>query len=362
MARFGGGREAGRETGRETGVLVPGSATATLPSVGERLLTWFYQCAVNVDESNDPANMRIFLTGASGYLGSVLAEHLARRPEVERITGVGLSRPTRTIPAKMEFKRLDIRAPELKQAMAGHDVVVHTACVVLWPARMPMAERDDINLNGVRCVAEAARDHQVRRFVHASSMAVYDPLLARGKSDVNEDFPLGKGDSPYYYWNAKATAERTLGEILGSSGITLTGFRPIYIIGPRNRRVVESYRHNAVCFLGQNPRRQFIHEDDVASAFVQAALNDLPGWFNVVPDDYMHMNEVWQLVGRRFVPTVPCRLAEFITWVKWRYFGSPIHPSWVADMLVDFTGSNARLKAHGWRPQYGSREALLAAL
>jgi hypothetical protein len=31
-------------------------------------------------------------------------------------------------------------------------------------------------------------------------------------------------------------------------------------------------------------------------------------------------------------------------------------------MLVDFTGSNSRLKSTGWRPRYGSAEALRTAL
>ncbi|MBU6410191.1 MAG: NAD-dependent epimerase/dehydratase family protein, partial [Verrucomicrobia bacterium] len=225
--------------------------------------------------------MRIFLTGASGYLGSLLAERLMDLPEVEGLTGVALTEPGESWPARAKFIQMDIRSPQLPALMAGHDVIVHTACIVLWPAKMSAAERDDINLNGARNVAQAARAGNARRFVHASSMAVYDPMLARGKTGVTEDFPLGKGDSPFYYWNAKAEAERILAEILGSSTI-LTFLRPIYIIGPRNRAVVQSYRENAINFLGRNPRRQFVHEEDVAAAFVQAVRTDMPGAFNVV--------------------------------------------------------------------------------
>jgi nucleoside-diphosphate-sugar epimerase len=306
--------------------------------------------------------MRIFLTGASGYLGSILAEHLARLPEVEAITGIALSKPKTAPPAKMTFKRMDIRSPDLPKIMAGHDAVVHTACVVLWPASMPVKERDDINLNGVRHVAQAALANEVRRFIHTSSMAVYDPGLARGKTDVTEDFPLGKGDSPFYYWNGKATAEQTLSAMLHGSGILLTLFRPIYIIGPRNQPVVKSYRQNAVNFPGCDPRRQFVHEEDVVAAFVQALRSEMPGPYNVTPDDFVRASEVWQIVGARSVRTVPLGLARMVTWLRWRWLGSPIHPSWVSDMLVDFTGSNARLKSAGWRPRYNSSEALRSAL
>jgi UDP-glucose 4-epimerase len=306
-------------------------------------------------------SIRVFLTGASGYVGSLLAEQLSRQPEVEQVTGIALTEPRAPLPPKVKFRKLDIRSPEITEMMAGHDVVVHTACVVFWPARMPASERDDINLNGVRNVARAALANKVRRFVHASSMAAYDPLLARGKTDVTEDFPIGKGDSPFYYWNAKACAERLLTEMIGSS-MTLTFLRPIYIIGPRNQAVVESYRQNAVHFLGRNPRRQLVHEEDVAAAFVQAALTDMPGAYNVAADDCVRLSDVWQAVGKKFVPTVPLPAAQLLTWMKWRFLGSPVHASWVRDMLVDFTGSNARLKSTGWKPRFNSAEALRSAV
>lgn len=304
--------------------------------------------------------MRVFLTGASGYLGSLLVERLAELPEVQSITGIALSEPKASWPAKAKFIQMDIRSPDIAAAMAGHDVVVHTACIVLWPARMPEKERDDINYNGVRNVAKAALANKVRRFVHASSMAAYDPVLIRGKTEVAEDFPVGRGDSKFYYWNAKAEAERILTETLGNTTI-LTFLRPIYIIGPRNRPNVESYRENAINFLGYNPKRQFIHEDDVTAAFLQAVRTDMPGAYNLVPDDYMQLGDVWKIVGKKFVPTVPLWLARLITAIRWRYFQSPIHPCWVEDMLFDYTASNKKLKGTGWKPRYGSVEALRSA-
>src|SRR5438477_1352888 len=134
--------------------------------------------------------------------------------------------------------------------MAGHDVVIHTACVVLWPAKMSASVRDDINLNGVRNVAEAALTNKVPRFIQTSSMAAYDPHLARGKTAVSEDFPLGKYDRYFYYWSAKSAAEQTLNAVLKSSVTELTILRPIYIIGPRNLATLDGLRKNAVNFPG----------------------------------------------------------------------------------------------------------------
>lgn len=307
-------------------------------------------------------SLRVFLTGASGYLGGVLAAHLERDPHVAGVTGIGLNPPAVPLPPKTRFTAMDVRSPALAAAVAGHDALIHTAAVVLWSARTPASERDDINLNGTRNVARAAREAGVRRFLHASSMAVYDPHLARGRSDVTEDFPKGGSDEFLYYWTAKARAEAVVGEVLAGAATVTTYLRPIYIIGPRNQATVCGLRENAVNLAGHNPRRQFIHEDDVAAAFLLALHRDLPGPYNVTPDDFLRMRDVWRIVGRRWVPTLPRWLALRITAFRWRCLGSPVHPSWVADMLVDFTGSNARLRAAGWRPAYTSEQALRSAL
>ncbi|HZV82035.1 MAG TPA: NAD(P)-dependent oxidoreductase, partial [Geobacteraceae bacterium] len=141
--------------------------------------------------------MRLFLTGVSGYLGTVLATHLMSLPAVDTITGIDLVPPPIPLPATVRFIRMDTRSSELPALMAGHDAVIHTAFVVLWPARMPVTVRDDINLNGVRNVAQAAVAAHIPRFIQASSMAAYDPEQAPGREALTEAFPLSQGDSPF---------------------------------------------------------------------------------------------------------------------------------------------------------------------
>ncbi len=306
--------------------------------------------------------MRVFLTGISGYLGGVLAQYFSTLPEIDGITGIDVVRPNAPLPGKVKFVQLDIRSPEVASVMAGHDVVVHTAFVVTWRVKMSAKERDDININGAHNVAWAAVANKVRRFVYSSSDAAYDQYSLRGQSNVTEDFPLGKGDFSSYYCNAKAAIERMLVETVSPAGIVLTMFRPGYIMGPRNATTIESLRSNGVKLLGHDPRSQYIHEDDVASAFAQAVLNDMPGAYNLDPDDCLRLSEVQRIIGVKSAPTVPVWLAHLFMNVSWRYFGSKTHPSWLDVMLVDFALGNAKLKAAGWTPRYGSAETLKSAL
>jgi hypothetical protein len=69
------------------------------------------------------------------------------------------------------------------------------------------------------------------------------------------------------------------------------------------------------------------------------------------------------LLTKLMAVTVPLGVARLFMTVAWRYFGSPTHPTWLLnDLLDDFTVSNARLRATGWMPRYRSEAALRAAL
>jgi UDP-glucose 4-epimerase len=306
--------------------------------------------------------LKVFVTGAGGYLGNVLVAHLAGMPEVERVTGVIYNTlPPVPLSPKVNLVKLDIRSPELASVMAGHEVVVHTAFLVQWTSRMPATVRDDINLRGTRNLAQAAVESRAQKFIYASSISAYDPVLVQGTDDVKEEFPTGKGDSSMYYWNNKAIAEKILTGILEPSGTMLTLLRLSYIIGPRNRVTVAGFRKNAANFPGRDPRAQFVHEEDVAEAFGQAVRIEMPGAFNAVPDGNIRLSEVYKIIGAKPI-LAPLWLAHLVTFVRWQYLGSPIHPSWVRSALVDATLSNAKLKATGWRPRHSSRDAILAAI
>jgi nucleoside-diphosphate-sugar epimerase len=287
---------------------------------------------------------------------------LANLPEVECITGIDISAPKDPLPEKIQFQQMDIRSPELSNAVAGHDTIIHTAFIVLWPARIPESVRDDINLNGIRNVAQAAVNNQVQRFIHLSSVAAYDPIRVVNQTNVSENFPLGTGDSFFYYSNGKAMAEKSLAEVLRPSSVKLTILRPTFVIGPKNRDTVPSLRKTSVKIPGRNPSVQYVHEDDVSDAIDLALQTDMSGAYNVVPDDSIYLSEVAKIIGLKRVPIVPIWLARWITAFRWKYFNSLVHSSWVDATYSSSSFSNAKLKATGWQPRYSSREALISAV
>ena len=210
-------------------------------------------------------------------------------------------------------------------------------------------------------MAQAAVKNQVRGFLQASSCAAYDQLQVPGKDNISEDFPLGKGNSPFYYWNTKCKCEKILSDTMASSKVTLTVFRLGTVIGPSIPISLQVLRQDALEVPGIDCRVQYIHEDDVAQVFAQAIRTPMPGAFNVVPDDFVRTSEYHKIIGAKIV-TAPLWLALFVTYIRWRFFGSIFHPSWIRAYMMDFTLSNAKLKATGWEPKYTGEEAIRTVL
>jgi UDP-glucose 4-epimerase len=301
--------------------------------------------------------VKVLITGTGGYLGSVLATQLAKLPEIDGITGLDSALQRSPASDKIKFVQMDIRSPQIADAMQGHDFVIHTACIVQWPSRIPKQVRDDVNLNGTRNMAQAAVKNRIRGFIQASSCAAYDPAMTVGKDNLSEDSPLGKGNSKFYYWNTKSICEKILSETLSSSNVILTLLRMGTIIGRSSPVTLDGILKNAIKIPGLDPRTQYVHEEDAAQAFAQAILTPMPGAYNVVADGFVRMSEFHKIIGAKPM-TVSLWMALLVSYIRWRFFDSIIHPSWIQAYLMDFTLDNAKLKATGWKPKYTSREAV----
>jgi nucleoside-diphosphate-sugar epimerase len=175
--------------------------------------------------------MRIFVTGATGFIGGAIARKLAGAHEVYAMSrsaggdavvkGLG-AEPVRGDLASLEPGGL----PEV-------DVVVHCAAwVEPWGTR---EQTFAINVEGTDRVLAAARSASARRFVHMSTEAV----LWRGQHlrDVDESHPYPDA-TPFLYAETKAEAERRVIAANGDGGMTTIVLRPRFVWGPGDRTIV----------------------------------------------------------------------------------------------------------------------------
>lgn len=180
--------------------------------------------------------MRVYLTGATGLIGSHVAEQLRQRGDAV----VALVRPTgdpgfpESIGAETVTGDLLDEPPELAGGMAGCDAVIHAAAKVFERGRPSEFRR--LNLEGTEHVLRAARLAEVGRVVHVSSIAVYGD--SPGVRIVEDDWVPGGVDRAVGYASSKDAAEGVAWRHHEEGSIRLTTVRPAVVYGERDRAVI----------------------------------------------------------------------------------------------------------------------------
>jgi UDP-glucose 4-epimerase len=162
-------------------------------------------------------NDTVLITGAAGFIGRHVAEEALRRGY--RVTGLDRN-PSRT--DGIEFVEADIRdAERARQVVKDKDYVIHLAAVTsnVEFTRRP-AECYDINANGFLTIIDAAARSGCKRFVYASSAAVY-------LDGFSEDTVIHFREQRNHYAKTKMMNEmvaRSYEEVYGMSTIGLRFF------------------------------------------------------------------------------------------------------------------------------------------
>ena len=150
--------------------------------------------------------MKIFLTGATGFIGHHVARALAADGAKLRLLVRKTSNLGNLEGIAGETHVGDLADPEsLKPALAGCDAVVHVAADYrLWipdPAAMYKA-----NVDGTRELLRLAREARVKRFVYTSSVATMH--FRRDGLVINEETPVCLKDMVGHYKRSKFLAEQ----------------------------------------------------------------------------------------------------------------------------------------------------------
>lgn len=118
----------------------------------------------------------ILLTGGAGFVGLNVAEQLLARGE--EVVLFDLKPPPGACFAKARFVQGDVTDRAALEAVFSRNAVkqvIHMSAITAGPERDAREPRRvaEVNLIGTLNLLEAARTHKVRRFVHASTGALY---------------------------------------------------------------------------------------------------------------------------------------------------------------------------------------------
>ncbi len=216
--------------------------------------------------------MKVLVTGATGFLGSHIAEQLARDGHAVRVLARRTSDRSFLRGIEVEEALGDVTQPDtLPAAVEGVDAVVHAAGLV--KARSA-AEFEAVNAGGTANLLSALEpaDH-IRRFVLISSLA------AHGPSEDGRPRPVGAEPAPVTaYGRSKLQAEELVRSWAGN-GRSVAIIRPPVIYGPRDRELLPFFKlaRRRLAFLlgdGANSISLVYVEDAARAAVLATAASD----------------------------------------------------------------------------------------
>ena len=224
----------------------------------------------------------IFVTGADGFIGSHLVEHLIRANYT--VTAMvmynaknhlgWLDNVDRDVVNAMQVVAGDIRdIDHLQHLMSGADTVLHLAALIGIPYSYHSPRSYiDTNVLGTLNVLQAAMKLDVGHIIHTSTSEVYGTAQS---VPISEDHPL-QAQSPYAA--SKIAADQLALSYYKSFATPVTVLRPFNTYGPRQSAraiiptVISQLANGAESLkLGNlTPTRDFSYVTDTVNGFISA--------------------------------------------------------------------------------------------
>jgi len=303
---------------------------------------------------------KVLVTGADGFIGSHLTEHLVRSGlDVRAFVYYNsfnswgwLDEADDHVKRSMDIFAGDIRDPHgVRTAMKGCEVVMHLAALIAIPYSYHSPDTYvDTNVKGTLNVVQAARELGVERVVHTSTSEVYGTARF---VPITEEHPL-QGQSPYSA--SKIGADQIATSFHLSFGTPVSVIRPFNTYGPRQsaRAVIPTIITQIAAgareiHLGAvHPTRDFNYVQDTVRGFVAVAQSDaaIGQVVNVGSNYEISVGNTARLIAR-----LMGREVEFVSdEQRLRPVGSEVERLWADNR-------RARELA-GWTPAYAGLEGL----
>lgn len=254
--------------------------------------------------------MRVVITGAAGFIGSHLSEHmLASGHEVVGIDGFtpfyersakesNLTEPL--LHPAFRFIEADLRTADLPDMVRGADVIVHLAAQP--GVRHSWGDSFEVytghNLVATQRMLEAAVVAGVPRLVFASSSSIYGSAETMPTTEDVRPKPI----SPY---GVTKLAGESLLHAYSQYGLSTAALRYFTVFGPRQRPDMAIRRFLTSAMTGEvvplfgtgEQRRDFTYVADIVRATATIAEGRMEGPFNIGGTHPVSLNELFDAIA-----------------------------------------------------------------
>lgn len=317
------------------------------------------------DWNSSISGARFFVVGGAGFIGAHFVDWLLGEGGAAKVTAYdnfSSGREWHVEPHQHDARFSVVRGnvedlPALRQAMDGHDTVIHLASN---PDIARAATEPDIDFwQGTaltQSVVEAMRVTSAKRVLYASGSGVYGDL---GTQEIAENqgslLPIST------YGASKLAGEALIASYCFMFGLSGCAFRFGNVVGPRQthgvgfdfaRRLLKNASELSILGDGSQSK-SYVHVSDIIRA-VMLAHERTPARYdvyNVGTGDEITVSEIAELA-------VECvGLARGS--VRFAYTGGD--RGWKGDVPVVRLRTE-RIRSLGWSPRHNSRQALASAM
>ncbi|MEO1415115.1 MAG: NAD-dependent epimerase/dehydratase family protein [Bacteroidota bacterium] len=247
----------------------------------------------------------ILLTGATGFLGNHILQHLLNKDLPVRVLVRNPDKrdlPWRDLVEVYEGDIQDLLA--VKQAMQGVDTVIHNAAFVSFQAR-DKAQLLQVNVKGTATIVDVCLEMGVEKMIHVSSIAT---LGDAAEGMIDEDSPR-KEASISHYAESKFLAEIEVYRGI-AEGLNACMVNPGTIIGPTDdwesgTGQMFSSVANGLRFYTQGSTG-WVGVEDVARAVVLLLEQSVPaGERHILVSENRSLYDVLQLIAQHLGKNAP---------------------------------------------------------
>ncbi len=311
--------------------------------------------------------MKALVTGANGFVGSFLTEHLLVNGWQVRALVRKMSNLRWIKDLDIEFAYGDLAKNDgIDEALEGIDVVFHVAGVV----RALNAEGYiHGNYTATKNIYLASERAGIKKFILLSSRAAVGPSPADTR--IDEDYP-----SPPISWYGKS---KRMAEdfVRQRNSVPFTIIRPVAVYGPRDYGVYKFFKlvkNHLNVYIGKGTFVSMVHVFDLVDAIAKAAESEKDGQaYFICGERDMHIRD-WGLFLADILGIKPVITFSIPRWIAMAsahisYFAAQLvkkptfaNPDKIKELTAEgWLCSNQRAKEQlGWRPVIDEKEGFLS--
>ena len=306
---------------------------------------------------------RYVVTGATGFTGGALARRL--RDDGHEV--IALVRPTSQTKA-LEEMGVECIALDLQDATALAKVFANANITAIFHIaaayRTELADESEffaVNVEATRTLLQAAKDANIPRFVHCSTVGVQGEIT---EPPATEEYRMNPGD---HYQESKLQGERVALEF-AKQGLGVSVVRPVGIYGPGDTRFLKLYKaigKRVFLMIGNGKTLYHLtYIDDLVDGMLLAASHQdaIGEVFTLCGPEYTDLNELVRRIALVMnkpapslrIPAWPVVWAAHVCdWICKRIgVQAPLYPRRVEFFLLDRAFTEAKARALiGYHPR-----------